>query len=435
MSDAVRALKDKAVELTTKGKLQAALETWQKVRAAAPDDVAALQKMAELLVKLSRRPDAITAYEEVAERYAKMGLFFKATAVCRVILGLEPGHIRTQETIAALYARAREVPGKTMPRAAEAPPPMPAAAPPPPPSDAGLADELEIDIEVELAPPASPSLPTIPLFSTLTPAELKEVLATAMEVRSFATGEVLLHEGAPGDAMLALAEGSVGIFRGYGTPLQRRVAGSTAGDILGEVALISGAPRVATVTAESDVVALEMSRAALAQVATRFPRVKQALSQFYRERLLANALRANPVLRALPEGDQRGLARAFRSCSFAPGATIIAEGQPVDAVHMVLRGTCAVTHQSGAAYPELHEGDLFGEISLLTGGAATASVTAQGPVLAVRIPAGDFRARVLSEPGAALAVKKLAAERLARTAALDRLAPVAVTALEQDLRV
>ena len=46
MSDQVRALKDKATELTTKGKFPAAIEAWQKVVAAAPDDVGALLMVA-----------------------------------------------------------------------------------------------------------------------------------------------------------------------------------------------------------------------------------------------------------------------------------------------------------------------------------------------------------------------------------------------------
>ena len=49
MSDAVRALKDKASELAAKGKSEAALETWRQVVTAAPDDLTARQKVAELL--------------------------------------------------------------------------------------------------------------------------------------------------------------------------------------------------------------------------------------------------------------------------------------------------------------------------------------------------------------------------------------------------
>ena len=86
---------------------------------------------------------------------------------------------------------------------------------------------------------------------------------------------------------------------------------------------------------------------------------------------------------------------------------------------MVLRGTCAVSHQSGERYPDMHEGDLFGELSVLMEGPATATVRALGPVLTLRLPASGFRERVLKDAGAALAVKKEAKLRLERTRAID----------------
>lgn len=412
MSDQVRALKDKATELTTKGKFPAAIEAWQKVVAAAPDDVGALQKVAEVMAKAGKKADALKVYEDVADRYAKHGLFFKASAVCRVILSLEPGHSQTQEKIASLFARA------TAPKAPVLPPK--AQVPPPPPKDAVAPVEIDLEIEVETEPPATRSgLPSIPLFSTLTEAELKEILSTAMEVRSYKAGETIIAEGAPGDSMFAMAEGEAGIFRGFGTPQQRRVASANAGDILGEVAMVSGSPRVASVVADVETVALEISRDAMANVVTNHPRVKQMLIQFYRERLLANALRASPLLRALPEADKKALSTSFRPGAYPAGATIIQEGQPSEFVQLVLRGTCAASHRSGERYPDLREGDLFGEVSMLTNGVATATVNALGPVLTLKLSAQDFKARVLQDSAAMLAVKKLAQARLARTAKLD----------------
>jgi CRP-like cAMP-binding protein len=67
-----------------------------------------------------------------------------------------------------------------------------------------------------------------------------------------------------------------------------------------------------------------------------------------------------------------------------------------------------------------HEGDLFGEVALLTEGPATATVSAQGPVLTVALSATDFKTRVLQDSQAMISVKKLAQARLERTAKLDR---------------
>ena len=398
----LRALKDKATELTTKGKLPAALEAWQAVAAADPDEGSSHQKVAELFTRLGQKADAVRAYEEAAARFSKKGLFFKASAVCRLILGLEPGHQRTQELIATQLAREPLV----------NPPQAQAAAP-------------------------SPALPSIPLFSTLTRDELTEVLSSGMEVRAFAAGDVVVAEGSPGDSMFALAEGEASVYRDWGTSLQRKVAHVATGDIFGEAAMVSGGTRLATVVLDGPGVALEFRRDAMGRIVSRFARVGQMIDEFYRERLLANVLRASPIFKSLPEADKQALSSAFQPSTFVDGQRIISEGQPADSVHLLLRGTCAVSHQSGERYPDLREGDLFGEVSVLSDGAATASVAAIGPVLTLRIPAGTFKARVMASPAAAFAVKTMAKWRLARTAKLDEaMQPEIVMGFElEDARV
>lgn len=400
MSD-VRGWKDEAAGLVAKGRVPAALELWKKVVAATPDDIAARQKVAELHAKLGQKAEAVKAYEAVAGQYAAKGQFFKASAVCRLVLGLEPGHQRTQDLIATLYARDKATTPLTKPNR-----PAPVA-------------ELAIDIEVELPVPPPEGLPTIPLFSTLTRDELKDVLNTSMEVRAFGPGAVIVAEGAAGDSMFAVVEGEARVFRGWGTPTQREVAQVATGDIFGEAAMVSGAPRLATVVTVGDAVVLELRREAMGQVIARFPRVGQMVDAFYRDRLLANVLRASPVLRLLSEAAKRSLSAQFQSCTFVDGQRIIAEGQPADSVHLLLRGVCAVAHAAGQRYPDLREGDLFGEVSVLTDGPATASVTAQGPVLTLRLSGQAFTALVLSEPAAQAAVNQLAAARLDRTGRLD----------------
>lgn len=430
MSDDLRAKKDEATRLLLKGKLPKALEAWQAVAAAAPDDLTAHQKVAELLVKLERRGEAVAAYEALARRLAEKGQFFKASAVCRVLLSLDPGHQRTQELIAGLYSRSAPVSGAgrfagatraALGKAAASAPaqvesPAVAAVPPAPPV------EVEVEVPIEVAPPvpAADALPAIPLFSSLSRAELVSVLSSAMEVRAFSAGDVVVAEGAAGDSMFALAEGTASVYRGYAGKDRRKVASVATGDIFGEAAMVSGSARLATVVADTDAVALEFRREAMGKVIAQHAEVGQKLDAFYRDRLLANVLRASPVLRALPDADKKALSGSFQPCAFVDGQRIINEGAPADSVYLLLRGRCAATHASGDRYPDLTEGDLFGEISVLTDAPATASVAALGPVFALRLGGGEFKARVLKHPGASLAVKKLAQVRLNRTALYDR---------------
>jgi CRP-like cAMP-binding protein len=274
------------------------------------------------------------------------------------------------------------------------------------------------------------------LFSTLTRDELKEVLSGGMEVRALAAGEVVVAEGSPGDSMFALVEGTASVYRGWGTPAQRKVAQVATGDIFGEAAMVSGGPRLATVVTDGEAIALEFRRDAMLQIVRRHGRVGQMVDQFYRERLLANVLRASPVLRMLPEADKKAFSLSFQPCNFADGAPIIVEGQAADSVHLLLRGICSVTHQSGERYQDLREGDLFGEVSVLTNGPATASVAAVGPVLTLRLPAEAFKMRVLANPAAALAVKRTMKDRLEQKAKMDEATAADIEIeIEEDFRV
>lgn len=80
----------------------------------------------------------------------------------------------------------------------------------------------------------------------------------------FSPGEVLMKQGAPGDAMFFIARGHVEVSItpfGAGSPLPaRKVAELTAGDVVGEMALVNNTPRNATVTALDEVMAYRLSQ-------------------------------------------------------------------------------------------------------------------------------------------------------------------------------
>jgi CRP/FNR family cyclic AMP-dependent transcriptional regulator len=94
------------------------------------------------------------------------------------------------------------------------------------------------------------ALAKAPLFAELTPAEL-EALGSHASVRKFGKGTVLFLQGDPGTCLYVVETGRIKIVRALGGR-EVVVAVRGAGELIGDLALLDGAPRSAdAVTAEA----------------------------------------------------------------------------------------------------------------------------------------------------------------------------------------
>lgn len=102
-------------------------------------------------------------------------------------------------------------------------------------------------------------LSQIPMFSDLTPNELKQVSEICHAV-VYSPGERICREGQPGDFMLIIEDGSVFVYRE--TPLGEKAELATLerGAILGEMALVDSGSRSANAVASVQVNAFKMYR-------------------------------------------------------------------------------------------------------------------------------------------------------------------------------
>jgi CRP-like cAMP-binding protein len=103
-----------------------------------------------------------------------------------------------------------------------------------------------------------------PMFESLDPAEMKE-MTRIIDVREFAAGDELFHEGDVGDAWYALYRGKVDVTTSAGT-CENEINQLDPGDCFGEIAILDGQPRSATVVALEDSVVLRVTRAAFEQL-------------------------------------------------------------------------------------------------------------------------------------------------------------------------
>jgi CRP/FNR family transcriptional regulator, cyclic AMP receptor protein len=114
-------------------------------------------------------------------------------------------------------------------------------------------------------------LAAIPLFAEVLDADQIERLAARCHVAVFPAGALLMTEGDYGTSMFALVEGKVSVTLADKRGGAHGVADLSAGDFVGEMSLLTGARRSATVTARTEVVAVEITKVALEEVLARAP--------------------------------------------------------------------------------------------------------------------------------------------------------------------
>ena len=170
--------------------------------------------------------------------------------------------------------------------------PEPAIAPPPavPPQDlvAEFDDSFAVEPEAaepEAAGPSKPSLST-PLFDGFSPEELVAVMR-GLELVSFEAGDVIVAEGTAGDSMFILTTGRVKAYVKSPKGRSMKVQEFEEGDFFGEIAVLTGKPRTATLTAAVDCECLELNRATLDEITKTHPGVREVLKKFQKERALS----------------------------------------------------------------------------------------------------------------------------------------------------
>lgn len=258
-------------------------------------------------------------------------------------------------------------------------------------------------------------LPKIPLFSDL-PADAFIALFEKCPLRRFEPGDRVIEQGSKGDAFYVICAGGVRVLRADGEA-ERELARLDEGAFFGEMALLSEAPRSASVEAtHEDTQLLEISAGVLKELSANHPSVSTALKKFCRQRLLSNLMQSSALFRPFSKSDRRDLVQKFRARDVRRGETMIHEGKTSDGLYVVLSGEVDV-QVKGRKVASLREGEVFGEMSLLTRSAATASVTAARHTSVLRLPREDFDRLILSHPQILEHVAELTDERQKANAA------------------
>jgi CRP-like cAMP-binding protein len=277
------------------------------------------------------------------------------------------------------------------------------------------------------------ALKEVPLFQAVTTRHLRKVAGIARVGHYYASPVV--RAGTRGDAFHVILEGRAEVRTPDG-----RTRLLEAGDSFGELALLDGAPRAATVVAVGELTTAQIPRPAFLKLLRQEPSIALGIARglvaLFRELQPEEGLGPRvaeseqtggrgpgpsvslggstamgwleamwdvPLFQSLSD---RHLWRVIRLADlrrYPIGAVVVRAGTRGDAFHIILDGRVEV-RPLGGRVTTLQTNDFFGELALLDGAPRAATVTAVDLLTTARIPRSAFLKLLKQEPVVAVGV-------------------------------
>jgi len=131
------------------------------------------------------------------------------------------------------------------------------------------------------------ALRTMDLFSSLTDAE-RAALAHKLTTCAYVSDEIVFRTGEPADSLYLLAQGRVDVLSDPGNGTRHKLATLVAPAYFGEMGLLLGQPRTATVVAVGEALCYRLDKEGFDAVIRARPELAEMLAQILGERQTAN---------------------------------------------------------------------------------------------------------------------------------------------------
>ena len=342
-----------------------------------------------------------------------------------------------KEPLVARIAQAFARGSKRLADVPPAPPPLPAE-----PKTLGEIEKLDREALVaraeaalqkflgeEDAVPDDAPLPALPLFSALGPKPLARLLSMLTVTETPRGGEAV-KQGEEGRAAYIVVRGFLQVIR-HGETGDTVLAALGPGAIFGEMALVSDAPRAASVVAVEPAQMLCIPRDELEALARTEPAIGVELGAFCHGRMLSNLLRTSDIMTRLELGERTSLIHRFVARTFAAGDVVLRKGEEAAGLLLIATGGVLVSSQDSEGdrivLAELGPGDVVGEISLVLRKPASADVVAEHPTVALELKRDEFMDAIRRHPALLAELYELATKREEETRSV-----VAQEALDVD---
>jgi cGMP-dependent protein kinase len=204
------------------------------------------------------------------------------------------------------------------------------------------------------------------LFRSCSEEELHDLI-DAFNTATLEAGAVVIKQGDEGDLFYVVEQGKLDIFVATGSSQQEVLVGApyVSGSSFGELALMYGSPRAATIRAKSDCVLWSLDQRAFKGISTSH---KQKRDEIILDTLRKVKIGDSVLGDVLEPSELDAMALATQSDSFFKGDVIIRQGEKGDAFYIIKSGTIDVFIKDKGDEPvvRLTSGQFFGEKALMS---------------------------------------------------------------------
>jgi CRP-like cAMP-binding protein/thioredoxin reductase len=247
----------------------------------------------------------------------------------------------------------------------------------------------------------------LPIYAALTTLQVRDFLISA-NVYELKPGEIVFRRNDYTNSFYSVLDGEVDIQVDPTDP--KEVVTLQTGQFFGEMGLISGRRRTATVVARTPCLLLEVPRNTMIRLERSVPEVKRVIDDVAIVRQIRSYL--------APQVDESLLADVVKKSSivsYKPNEVLIEEGANDDAVYLIRAGSVTVSRKLNGKDTVLSyvaAGNYVGEMSLLMHAPRSATVKASVAAEAIKIDSVSFRSLLDREPEIKQQVESRLASRL-----------------------
>ncbi|XP_029191675.2 cAMP-dependent protein kinase type I-alpha regulatory subunit-like [Acropora muricata] len=223
------------------------------------------------------------------------------------------------------------------------------------------------------------------LFSHLDEGERSDIFDAMCLVKHNA-GETVIQQGDEGDNFYIIDSGEVDVFVS-----DEYVSTIGEGGSFGELALIYGTPRAATLKSKTDVKLWAIDGSTYRRILMR--------SQINKRKMYEQFLEKVSILESLDKWERLTVADALEAVTYEDNENVVVQGEHGDEFYIIVDGVAVVLQRRSVnedfiEVSRLGQSDYFGEIALVLNRPRAATVRAKGTLTCVKLDRQRFE-RVL----------------------------------------